>query len=151
MDHRKLKTTIFCLVIAGIYFLTAKAAIAQTKLGTIGGGKELGPWADIGESGTTITLVALRLTSLLSRVISIMTVIAGLYFMFNIFIAAYGYLHAGGSDEKVKQSTDSMLHSIIGLIIVIAAYAIISLLGTLLGFEILKPGKFIQKLGPFSP
>lgn len=152
MDHRKIKTTIVCLAM-GISFLIAKAAFAQTPtdLGQIGGGEELGPWTDIGKKGTTIAVVALKFTFLLSRVISIMTVVAGLYFMFNIFIAAYGYLHAGGSDEKVKQSTESILHSVIGLIIVIAAYALVSLLGALLGFEILKPGKFIKELGPFGP
>lgn len=136
--------------VIGSMFATATVVIAQTNLGQIGGdGKGgLGPWGDIGRPGTLISWVATQFTIILSRVISIMTIVAGLYFMFNIFIAAYGFFHAGGSDEKVKQCTDSILHSVVGLIVVIAAYALVSLLGALLGFEILKPGKYIQLLGP---
>lgn len=127
------------------------AVFAQTSqdLGPIGGEKDtgLGPWSWLFRE-EDVSSAAGIFTDILSRVIGVMTVVAGLFFMFNIFIAAYGFLHAGGSDEKIKQSTDNLLHSIIGLVVVIAAYALISLLGALLGFEILQPGKFIKMLGP---
>lgn len=150
MGRKIIKTISVFLGVIGSISASASAAIAQTNLGQIGGdGKGgLGPWGDIGRPGTLLSQVTTQFTLVLSRVISIMTVVSGLYFMFNIFIAAYGFFHAGGSDEKIKTNVDSILHSVIGLIVVIASYALVSLLGALLGFEILKPGKFIQLLGP---
>ncbi len=149
MGHKITKTVTVFLGVIGSLFAVATTAFAQTNIGQIGDTKGgLGPWGNIGLLSTTIASVATEFTKTISRVISIMTIVAGLYFMFNIFTAAYGFFHAGGSDEKVKQCTDSILHSVVGLIVVIAAYALVSLLGALLGLEILKPGEAIKILGP---
>ncbi len=85
--------------------------------------------------------------TLISNVIGVMTVIAGLWFIFNFIIGAYGYLSASG-EEGVKKASSKISYSLIGLVIVIAAFAIIAIIGEILGFRILHPELIIPDLAP---
>jgi hypothetical protein len=84
----------------------------------------------------------------LSNLLGVMTIIAGLWFIFNFFSGAYAYLAAGGSQDKMKEATQRIGNSLIGLVVVIAAYAVISLVGGLLGFSILDLEENIKKIKP---
>lgn len=125
-----------------------KQLIAATDLGTIGGNQGFGPWGKIGFGAGDVTEAAKAFTTTISRIIGILTIIAGIWFIFNFIIGAFGFLSAGGSEEGIKKATAKITQSLIGLVTVVAAYAIISLLGALLGFEILNPQDIIPKLGP---
>lgn len=123
---------------------------AVTDLGTIGGPPAggFGPWGNIAAAGSGVAEAARIFTFTLSRIIGILTIIAGIWFIFNFIIGAFGFLTAGGSEEGIKKATAKIGQSILGLVVVVAAYAVISLLGALLGFEILNPQDIIPKLGP---
>jgi len=129
----------------------ALAVFAQTphELGPIGGkgARGLGPWAWLSEE-TKIGSAAGVFTDIISRIIGVMTIIAGIWFIFQFIIGAYSYMVAGGDQQKMTNATKKITSALIGLIIIVAAYAIISLLGTLLGFEILKPQILIEELKP---
>lgn len=125
-----------------------KQLIAATDLGTIGGSQGFGPWGDIAAAGSNVAAAAKIFTYTLSRLIGILTIIAGIWFIFNFIAGALSFLSAGGSEEGIKKATAKITHSLIGLVVVVAAYAIISLLGALLGFEILNPQDIINKIGP---
>jgi len=124
----------------------------------IGGGIEgvgpfgfegLGQFFGVPAAGQFGQVYALSLfNKVISNAIGVMTIIAGLWFIFNFIIGAYGYLSAGGNEDGVKKATAKIGQSLTGLVIVIAAYAIISIIGAVLGFDILNPQDIILKLKP---
>ena len=127
-----------------------KIFLAQTPhpLGPIGGEEGFGPWGGLG-TGAKISVAAGIFTNIISRVIGVMTIVAGLWFIFSFIIGAYGFLTAGGDSKKMGEAASKITSAIIGLIVVVAAYALISLIGGLLGFEdILQPQKLIPLLKP---
>lgn len=120
------------------------------ELPKIGGGKGeggFGPWGwlggvkDVGEA-------AREFASIISKIIGVMTVIAGIWFFFILLIGAFGYLSAGGDAEKIKSATKRIGNGLTGLIVIILAYAFISLIGRMLGLDILNPQDVIKLLGP---
>ena len=115
----------------------------------IGGepGEGFGPWGNLGQY-TQVGEAAKAFTQIISNIIGVMTIIAGLWFIFQFIIGAYGFLTAGGNQEAVKTASKKIANAIIGLTIVVAAYALIFLIGKLLGFEILQPQKFIEMMKP---
>lgn len=121
---------------------------AVTDLGTIGGNQGFGPWGNIAAAGSGVAEAARIFTFTLSRIIGVLTIIAGIWFIFTLIIGAFGFLTAGGSEDGIKKATAKITQGLIGLVAIVAAYAIVSLLGALLGFEILNPQDIIPKLGP---
>ncbi len=119
-----------------------------TPLGQIGGepGQGFGPWGNLGSQG--IGEAAGALTNIISQIIGVMTIIAGIWFIFQFIISAYGYMTAGGDQQKMSTATKKITSALIGLIVVVTAYAIMSLLGKLLGFEFLNLTSLIENLGP---
>lgn len=130
-----------------INFLTL---LAQKELGQIGGTEGFGPWGNLGAFGKTIGDAAGAFTNIISNIIGIMTIIAGIWFIFQFIIGAYGYMTAGGDQKRITDATSKITNALIGLVVIVAAYAIISLLGSLLGFDILNPQNLIPTLKPTS-
>ena len=106
-------------------------------LGTIGEGPGLGPWT---------TQPATALTTIISNAIGLMTIGAGIFFLFQTIIAGYGYLSAGGDPKLIETAGKKLTNAVIGLLIVVAAYGLISLIGTLLGAEFLDIRKLIRNV-----
>lgn len=125
--------------------------LAQTpkELGPIGGeaGTGLGPWSWLFKQKDVVYAAGI-FTDIISRIIGVMTIVAGLWFIFQFIIGGYSYMTAGGDPQKMGQATQKITSALIGLLVIVAAYAIISLLGALLGFEILNPQIIIEKLKP---
>jgi len=87
------------------------------------------------------------LNKTISIIIGIMTVVAGIYFLFLIIIAGYQWLSSGGDKAGVEAARNKLTFGIIGLVIVVAAFALISVIGQILGIEFLQLG---ETLGSFS-
>ena len=123
-----------------------KIYLAQTSLGRIGGADGFGPFGnlDLGD----VSAAAGAFTTIISNVIGIMTIIAGIWFIFMFIVGAFGYLTAGGDSKKVGDATRRIGTALTGLIVIVIAYALISLIGGLLGFDILNPQNIIIKLRP---
>lgn len=117
-----------------------KILLADKELGTIGKGPGFGPWAGFDPGGA--------LTTIISNAIGMMTIGAGIWFLFQVIIAGYNYLSAGGEREKLIIAGRKLTNAIIGLLIVVAAYALLSIIGTFLGVEFLDINKAI---GLFKP
>jgi len=119
--------------------------LADADLGEIGATEGLGPFGDIAsqaEEGPTL------LANIVSNVIGVMTIVAGLWFIFNFFIAAVGIVIASGNEDAIKKNTQKISTSLLGLVIVIAGYALISLIGYVLGFDITNLGGLISNITP---
>jgi len=142
MDHKKVKK-----FLGKFNFIPPVFGAKSTSLGQIGGDEGFGPWGNLG-SKDDIKEAANVFANIISRIIGVMTIVAGIWFIFQFIIGAYGYMTAGGDQQKMANATKKITSALIGLVIIVAAYAIISLLGALLGFEILQPQKLIPLLGP---
>lgn len=82
---------------------------------------------------------------LISRIIGVMTVIAGIWFIFTLFIGAIGWITAGGDKGAVETARKRIANGLTGLVIVLIAVFIISFVGQLLGFDILNLANFINQ------
>ncbi len=113
----------------------------STPLGTIGEGEGFGPWANAEEA-------IKNFTTIISNIIGLMTIVAGIWFIFQFLTGAIGWLTSGGDKAGVQAAQGRITNAFIGLIVVVAAYAIIYIIGELLGFKILQPQDLIKLIGP---
>ena len=123
-----------------------KMYLADKDLGKIGGDEGFGPWGNL--SLTDVSSAANAFAQIISNVIGILTIVGGIWFIFVFVTGAFQYLTAGGEPEAIKKASQRITTGIIGLVIIVTSYALISLLGNLLGFDILQPQELIKKLGP---
>jgi len=87
-------------------------------------------------------------TEALSKIIGVLTVAAGLWFIIQIIIAGYGFITAGGDAQKIQENQRKIVNAVIGLAIVVLAVAFLSLIGYLLDVEFLNFGQIINNLSP---
>lgn len=120
--------------------------LADKDLGTIGGDKGFGPWGNLDLSN--IRDAANAFSQIISNVIGVLTIVGGIWFIFVFVTGAFQYLTAGGEPEAIKKASKRITTGIIGLVIIVTSYALISLLGNLLGFNILQPQLLIKELRP---
>lgn len=92
-----------------------------------------------------------QLEKIISTVIGLVTVAAGLFFVINFILAALEWITAGGDSSKIQKARDKMVQSAIGLIVVVLAYAIIGLVSGVLGLRILNPAATLRTLLPVQP
>ena len=83
---------------------------------------------------------------LISTVIGVMTVVAGIWFIFTLFIGAIGWITAGGDKGAVETAKKRISNGLTGLVIVVIAVFITSLVGQILGFDILNIAAAITTL-----
>lgn len=72
------------------------------------------------------------LPSFISNVITILFAAAGLYAFFNLMIAGFSYITAGGDEKKIAAATYSINMSLIGLVVMVAAAAVTGIVSYLL-------------------
>ncbi len=84
------------------------------------------------------------LERILSTVIGFLTIFAGLYFMINFIVGGINLSTAGGDTNKVEDAKKRMTNGALGLIIVVASYSIIYIIGTVLGIDILNLSATIE-------
>jgi hypothetical protein len=76
-----------------------------------------------------------------------MTIIAAIWFTFNLITGAISIITSGGDKVKVTEARSRITMGLVGLVIIIAAMFIIELIGTLIGFDlVLNPAGFIRNL-----
>lgn len=101
----------------------------------------------LGAPTTAITPSGDLFESALSVTIGVMTVVAGIWFMFQFFAGAIEWLSSGGEKQAVQNAQKRLTNSITGILIVVLSYIFISIIGRIVGFDdILKPAKIIKTL-----
>ncbi|MEK7543625.1 MAG: hypothetical protein AAB557_02060 [Patescibacteria group bacterium] len=122
---------------------------ASEPLGTIGG-EGLGPWGLIGKNLSADNGVAgLRaVTATISGVIGVMTVAAGIWFIFQVLIGGFYWITSAGDKTKLNEARDRIQNAAIGLVVVVAGWSILALAGQFLGYDIVisNPGEVIKQL-----
>jgi uncharacterized membrane protein len=89
-----------------------------------------------------------NLEIIISNMIGIITVGAGIFFIAYFLIAAFSIVTAGGDSGKLTKAKDQMMHGVLGLIIVVISYAVIGLIGSIVGLNILNPREQLLLLVP---
>jgi len=115
-----------------------------TPLGKIGG-EGLGPFGGGFASGGE-ALAAI--TKIISSIIGIMTIAAGIWFIFQFLSGGISWITSGGEKGKLTEARDRITNAFVGLIIVVMGWAILALVGQFFGYNILiNPEEVVGKLG----
>lgn len=86
-----------------------------------------------GQNPTSGADATLKFEKLASNLIGILTLVAVIFFVVQIIFAGYAYLSANGDQGKIEKANKHLTGSLQGLIIVIVAVGIGSLIAKLLG------------------
>lgn len=87
--------------------------------------------------------------TLLSNVVGFLTVAGGIAFMLYIILAGLTWITAREETERISRAKQMVTNAVIGLIIVVVAWAFTGIMETIFGFNILSPaetlGRFIGR------
>lgn len=113
-------------------------------LGPIGDGPGFGPFT----TSVVSTNPFIQIASIVSTIIGIITICAGIYFMFQFLISGFGWITASGDKNRLQMAQNRMTYATIGMVIVVATYAIMSIVGTIAGLDLLlsNPGELLRQL-----
>lgn len=81
---------------------------------------------------------------LISNVLTVLTVIAGITFALQFLLGGLNWITAGGQKDKVEKAKGMMTSGAIGLIIVVVSYSVVWIVGQAIGFNVLTPGETLQ-------
>lgn len=89
-----------------------------------------------------------NLEYIVSNVIAIITALASLLFIYYFIMASISWISSGGDSGKLTTARNQMLNAVLGLVLLVASYAIIGLVGTIFGLDLLNPGQVLMDLVP---
>ncbi len=81
-----------------------------------------------------------------SRIIGGLTIVGGVFFVIYFMLASFTWVTAGGDAGKIQKSRDQMVQGVLGLIIIIIAYSVVSAIGTVIGINILNPSAQVKEI-----
>lgn len=84
----------------------------------------------------------------ISNMIALVTILAGVSFVLFFVLGAYGWITAGGDSGKIDSARNQMVNGVIGLVVVIMAYALIGLIGSILGLDLLHVADQLRLITP---
>jgi len=73
------------------------------------------------------------LEKIISQIFGVLTIVAVIYFAFTILIAGYTFIAAEGDEKKMETARQALTNGVLGLVIVIVAVGLGSLLALLAG------------------
>lgn len=106
----------------------------------------LGPITGTGtfqQYSTTASTNVSLLEDLISKVIGIITIMAGVSFLVFFVISSLNWITAGGDKAKVEKAQQSITNSLVGLVLTILAYFILGILSTVLDIPFLDLNSII--------
>ncbi|MCW1949286.1 MAG: hypothetical protein KIH89_002450 [Candidatus Shapirobacteria bacterium] len=86
-----------------------------------------------------------QLEDIISGIIGFITIVAAIFFVFQIIFAGYGFLSAQGDEKKIETSRKKITDGILGLTIVVVAFGLTAFISSMLGLNnILNLGTFFN-------
>jgi len=121
--------------------LIAQAADFGTDLVPKEGyGKNLTPTADS---------VGLTIENIISNVLGTLTVIGAILFIIYFLWGSVDWITSGGDSGKVTSARNKMVQGAIGLIVLVLAYGLIGLIGTIVGVDVLHLNEQLKSINIF--
>jgi len=103
----------------------------------------IGPYGSGGDDSPS------RFSRAITTIIGILTLVAGIYFIFLLISGGIEWMSSGGDKGKLASARSRMFSGVIGLAIVVAALFLTEILGDLIGLpSILDPADAIIHLMP---
>lgn len=131
-----------------ILTLTLISFFSQRVLAQFGDGIEP-PFNNTYTNNITSGKTALTtLEIFISNILGIMTVLGIIMFLAYFIMGAIGWITSGGDSSGASKARTRMMNSIIGLVILVTLYALIGLIGSIVGIDILNPGQLLEGLIP---
>jgi len=87
----------------------------------------------------------------ISNMLGLGTVIGSIIFIVYFLLGGISWIGAGGDSSKINKARDQMIQGALGLIVLVAMYAIVGLIGTIVGLDILNPATVLFNLIPTQP
>ena len=69
---------------------------------------------------------------LLTNILRLLFVLAGLYAFFNIILAGFGYISAGGDSKNISSAWAKIWQSLLGLLIIVCSFVLAAIFGQIL-------------------
>ena len=120
------------------YFL---ASLFALDLGNVGEGPGFGRFPP-----DKVTDFKIGIADVVSLFVGFLTIISGIWFIIKLILGAFSWISAGGNPDSLQKARQAMVDALIGIIIVVGAIALISIVGTVLGLDILNIGKLLKNL-----
>jgi len=95
----------------------------------------------IGPFGTNLGSGALansQFAKILSTIVGALTVGGGIWFIFQIIMGALNWISSGGEKTQLQGAQKKITNAVVGLTIIVGSLVIISVIGYMLGFDILN-------------
>ena len=89
-----------------------------------------------------------NLEAILSNVLGFLTILGGIFFIIYFLIAAMDWITSGGDSGKLTTARNKMVQAVLGLVILVAAYGIIGLIGSVIGIDLLNPALLLESITP---
>ena len=77
-----------------------------------------------------------NLGELVSNLLNIAYIVAGAFFLIQVVLGGIQWINAGGDPKAMESARNRITNAVIGLVIVVAAFAITLIFTTLLGVNI---------------
>ena len=98
------------------------------------------------QPGTGIEGSTSAVEKLLSNVLVVLTIVAGIAFALYFLLGGLNWITAGGDKAKIDKAKSMMTGGATGIIVVTVSYAIVWIVGKALGLDILNPATLINGL-----
>ena len=86
------------------------------------------------------------LATLISKALGIITIIAGVGFLFYFIFGAVNWITSGGDAQKAAAARNTILNALIGLVVTVIAYPAILLIAKLIGIPLADPEELFTQL-----
>ena len=73
--------------------------------------------------------------TIISNIIGVITIVAFIFFTFQIIFAGYAFISANGDEKKLETSRKKLTNGILGLTIVVVAYGLTAFIANLFGIK----------------
>ena len=114
--------------------------ISQTNIGGFQGiGSRFEPVINPGEAqGQRVVGIADKTAQIISMAIGSITILVAFAFLMYFTLGGFQWITAGADKQKLDMARDRMTNALIGLIITIASYSIIALIGVVFDINFLN-------------
>jgi len=88
----------------------------------------------------------IKTATLVSVIITALSIIAGLWFLWQVIMGGYIYITAGADKEKASIAQQKLTKAFLGLLIVLGATFAVTLISYVLGVDLLNIGNLLKLL-----
>lgn len=125
-----------------------KNLLAQAPKEDIFGGGFRPPTSAYSEGSAEGAGAVTNLELFITNVIGFLTLLGSIFFIYYFVQGALSWITAGGDSGKIQKARDMMLNGVIGLIVIVASYSLVGIIGSILGLPLLNPRVMIQTIIP---